>query len=181
MDISRVEKAIRELLIAIGEDPDREGLRETPRRVAEELEEFFSGYKAEEDFTSFQESYQDVVILRDLSFFSFCEHHLLPFIGKAHIAYSPAGKIAGISKLARVVDKYARRLQVQERLTEQIADELMEKLQPKGLLVLLEAEHLCMVLRGVKRPGSLVVTSAVRGVYKEDPSLCRNILSLLGK
>ncbi|MGB9608419.1 MAG: GTP cyclohydrolase I FolE, partial [bacterium] len=167
--------------IAIGEDPEREGLRETPRRVADALEELLAGYEEkEENFTLFEEDLNEVVILKDIPFFSLCEHHLLPFIGKAHIAYLPNHKIAGVSKLVRTVEKYARRLQVQERLTNEIADELMERLKPKGLIVLIEAEHLCMTLRGVRSPGSLVITYQARGIY-EDESLARSILALLGK
>lgn len=149
MDKKRIEKAVKEILIAIGEDPEREGLRETPRRVADALEELLSGYEEkEENFTLFEEDLNEVVILKDIPFFSLCEHHLLPFIGKAHIAYLPNHKIAGVSKLVRTVEKYARRLQVQERLTNEIADELMERLKPKGLIVLIEAEHLCMTRKG---------------------------------
>ncbi len=182
MDKERIEKAVREILFAIGENPEREGLRETPRRVAEAMEELLKGYELkEDDFTVFQNQSQETVILRDIPFFSLCEHHLLPFIGKAHIAYIPQGKIAGVSKLVRVVDKYAHRLQVQERLTEEITNELWEKVQPKGLLVLLEAEHLCMTLRGVRSPGSLVVTLGVRGIYEEQESLRNAVLSLLGR
>jgi GTP cyclohydrolase I len=181
MDKEKIEKAVKEILIAIGEDPEREGLRETPRRVAEAMEELLAGYeKREEDFTVFETDSDGVVILRDIPIFSFCEHHLLPFIGKAHIAYLPNGKIAGVSKLVRTVEKYARRLQVQERLTKEIADELMERLNPKGLIVLIEAEHLCMTLRGVRSTGSVVVTYQARGIY-EDESLSRSILSLFGK
>ena len=181
MDKVRIEKAIKEILLAIGEDPEREGLRETPKRVAEAMEELLSGYeKQEEDFTTFKEESDEVVILKDIPIFSFCEHHFLPFIGKAHIAYRPNGKIAGVSKLVRIVEKYARRLQVQERLTREIASELMEKINPKGLIVLVEAEHLCMTLRGVRSPGSVVITYQARGIY-EDESLSRSILSLLRK
>ncbi|MGB9876602.1 MAG: GTP cyclohydrolase I FolE [bacterium] len=181
MDKKRIEKAVKEILIAIGEDPEREGLRETPRRVADALEELLAGYEEkEENFTLFEEDLNEVVILKDIPFFSLCEHHLLPFIGKAHIAYLPNHKIAGVSKLVRTVEKYARRLQVQERLTNEIADELMERLKPKGLIVLIEAEHLCMTLRGVRSPGSLVITYQARGIY-EDESLARSILALFGK
>jgi GTP cyclohydrolase I len=181
MDKERIEKAVKEILIAIGEDPERDGLRETPRRVAEAMEELLAGYeKREEDFTVFEDKSDGVIILRDIPIFSFCEHHLLPFIGKAHIAYLPNGKIAGISKLVRTIEKYSRRLQVQERLTKEIADELMERLNPKGLVVVIEAEHLCMTLRGVRSPGSVVVTYQARGIYEEE-SLSRSILSLFGK
>lgn len=175
MDKERIERAVREILLAIGENPEREGLKETPRRVAEALEEMLAGYEREEDdFTVFSENLNETIILKDIPFFSFCEHHLLPFIGKAHIAYIPNGKIAGVSKLVRTVEKHARRLQVQERLTREIANELWEKLQPKGLLVLMEAEHLCMTLRGVKSPGSIVTTMEGRGIYEEETA--RNII-----
>lgn len=182
MDKDRIEKAVREILLAIGEDPEREGLRRTPSRVAEALEELLAGYvPEEEDFTLFEDDSQQTVILKNISFFSLCEHHLLPFIGKAHIAYLPNGKIAGISKLVRVVEKHSRKLQVQERLTREITDELWERIKPRGLLVLLEAEHLCMTLRGVRSSGSLVVTLGVRGIYEEQASLRDAILDLLRK
>lgn len=182
MDKERIEKAVREILLAIGEKPEREGLRETPRRVAEALEELLAGYEMEEDdFTVFENESQETVILKNIQFFSLCEHHLLPFIGKAHIAYIPQGKIAGVSKLVRVVEKYARRLQVQERLTREIMEELWERLEPRGLLVVLEAEHLCMTLRGVRSPGSLVVTLGVKGIYEEQKNLRDSILALLKK
>lgn len=180
MDKGRIEQAVREILIAIGENPNREGLAETPRRVAEALEELLAGYEIkEDDFTVFHDRTSGTVILKDIPFFSLCEHHLLPFFGKAHIAYLPDEKIAGVSKLVRVVEKYARRLQVQERLTKEIADELWGKINPRGLLVLMEAEHLCMTLRGVKSPGSLVVTLESRGVYEEQEYLRDAILAIL--
>lgn len=181
MDKERIEKAVREVLIAIGENPEREGLLETPRRVAEALEELLAGYQIEDDFAVFQDESKGTVILKDIPFFSLCEHHLLPFIGKAHIAYLPNGKIAGVSKIVRVVEKYSKRLQVQERLTKEIVDELWRQIQPLGLLVLLEAEHLCMTLRGVKSPGALVVTVEARGIYEEQKPLRNEIITLLKK
>jgi GTP cyclohydrolase IA len=174
LDPERVERAVKELLIAIGEDPDREGLVATPRRVAAMYEELFSG--VDEDPSkhltlTFAAEHDEMVMVRDIPFASLCEHHLVPFMGKAHVAYIPGedGRITGLSKLARLVDAYAKRLQVQERMTSQIADTLMETLAPRGALVVVEAEHLCMSMRGVKKPGTLTVTSALRGIFKDDP------------
>jgi GTP cyclohydrolase I len=167
-DHARAEAAVRELLIAVGEDPDREGLRETPARVARAYAELFSGMRmSAEDVltTTFDIGHDEMILVRDLELWSMCEHHLVPFTGMAHIGYIPAenGRITGLSKLARLVDVYARRPQVQERLTTQIADSLMEILQAQGAIVVIEAEHLCMTMRGVRKPGSKTVTSAVRG------------------
>jgi GTP cyclohydrolase I len=166
-----VERAVRELLEAMGEDPDRDGLVRTPSRVADMFTEIFSGLK--EDPAShltvrFDADHDEMVMVREIPLYSTCEHHLVPFIGKAHVAYIPGddGRITGLSKLARLVDGFARRPQVQERLTTQIADTINEVLQPKGVLVVIEAEHLCMSMRGVRKPGSLTVTSAVRGLFK---------------
>jgi GTP cyclohydrolase I len=174
LDPERVERAVKELLIAIGEDPDREGLVATPRRVAAMYEELFSG--VDEDPSkhltlTFAAEHDEMVMVRDIPFASLCEHHLVPFMGKAHVAYIPGedGRITGLSKLARLVDAYAKRLQVQERMTSQIADTLMATLAPRGALVVVEAEHLCMSMRGVKKPGTLTVTSALRGIFKDDP------------
>ncbi|HKY77925.1 MAG TPA: GTP cyclohydrolase I FolE [Acidimicrobiia bacterium] len=171
IDRARVERAVRELLEAIGEDPDRDGLVRTPSRVADMFSEIFSGL--EEDPAShltvrFDADHDEMVMVRDIPLYSTCEHHLVPFIGKAHVAYIPGddGRITGLSKLARLVDGFARRPQVQERLTTQIADTINEVLRPKGVLVVIEAEHLCMSMRGVRKPGSLTVTSAVRGLFK---------------
>jgi GTP cyclohydrolase I len=168
-----VERAVRELLEAIGEDPDRDGLVRTPSRVADMFSEIFSGL--EEDPAShltvrFDADHDEMVMVREIPLYSTCEHHLVPFIGKAHVAYIPGddGRITGLSKLARLVDGFARRPQVQERLTTQIADTINEVLKPKGVLVVIEAEHLCMSMRGVRKPGSLTVTSAVRGLFKTN-------------
>ena len=183
LDYARAEAAIRELLYAIGEDPDREGLLETPSRVARACAEVFAGMQ--EDPSShltkqFHEAdHEEMVIVRDIPFTSMCEHHLLPFTGRAHVAYIPRkGRITGLSKLARCVEGYARRPQVQERMTSQIADAIMATLKPLGALVVVEAEHMCMTARGIKKPGSLTVTSAVRGSFKEDEKTRAEALSL---
>ena len=173
VDIERAQAAVRELLDAIGEDPTRNGLLDTPRRVAAMYDELFAGMHedpSEHLEVTFDEAHGDMVLVRDIPFSSLCEHHLVPFMGKAHVAYIPGrdGRITGLSKLARVVDGYARRLQVQERMTSQIADDIQRVLEPRGALVVLEAEHLCMTMRGVKKPGALTVTSAVRGIFKDD-------------
>ena len=182
LDYARAEAAIRELLYAIGEDPDREGLLETPSRVARACTEIFAGMQ--EDPSShltkqFHEAdHEEMVIVRDIPFTSMCEHHLLPFTGRAHVAYIPRkGRITGLSKLARCVEGYARRPQVQERMTSQIADAIMATLKPLGALVVVEAEHMCMTARGIKKPGSLTVTSAVRGSFKEDEKTRAEALS----
>ena len=166
VDKARTEAAVRETLIALGDDPDRPGLRDTPRRVAETYAEIFGGMTTnaiEVLRVGFDEGHDEMVILRDISFYSMCEHHLLPFHGVAHVAYIPNGRVVGVSKIARLVDVIARRPQLQERLTCQIADTLMAALQPDGAAVSVEAEHLCMTMRGIKKPGSLMVTSAMRG------------------
>jgi GTP cyclohydrolase IA len=173
-DPERVERAVVELLEAIGEDPEREGLKETPRRIASMYEELFAGMDEDPSkhlTVTFEAEHDEMVMVRDIPFASLCEHHLVPFIGRAHVAYIPGadGRITGLSKLARLVDAFARRLQVQERMTAQIADTLMDTLAPRGALVVVEAEHLCMSMRGVKKPGTLTVTSALRGIFKEDP------------
>ncbi|NLN28585.1 MAG: GTP cyclohydrolase I FolE [Firmicutes bacterium] len=173
IDQERIREAVTMIIEAIGEDPNREGLADTPRRIAEMYAEIFSGL--EEDVAQhlevvFTEEHDEMVLVRDIPFYSMCEHHFLPFFGKAHVAYIPAGgRVTGLSKLARVVEGFARRPQMQERLTSQIADLLMEKLQPEGVAVVIEAEHLCMSMRGVKKPGSQTVTSAVRGRFRTDP------------
>ncbi len=169
VDIERVEAAVRELLLAIGEDPEREGLRDTPRRVAESYAEVFGGLAIDPEAlleVGFEEGHDEMVILRDIPFFSMCEHHLLPFHGVAHVAYVPRGRVVGISKIARLVDAIARRPQLQERLTCQVADTLMRALEPDGVAVALDAEHLCMTMRGIKKPGSRMVTSAMRGTFQ---------------
>lgn len=183
LDKARVEAAVRELLAAIGEDPDREGLQETPARVARACEEIFAGMHedpAEHLRKQFHEAdHEEMVIVRDIPFTSMCEHHLLPFNGKAHVAYIPRkGRITGLSKIARCVEGYARRPQVQERLTSQIADAFMEVLQPLGVLVVMEAEHMCMTARGVRKPGATTVTSAVRGTFKSDQRTREEALAL---
>ena len=183
IDTPRAEAAVREFLFAIGEDPDREGLLETPSRVARACEEVFSGMHedpADHLLKQFHEAdHEEMVIVRDIPFTSMCEHHLLPFVGKAHVAYIPRkGRITGLSKIARCVEGYARRPQVQERMTSQIADAIMRSLQPLGTLVVVEAEHSCMTARGIKKPGSLTITSAVRGSFKEDEKTRAEALSL---
>ena len=173
MDEPRIEKAVREILEAIGEDPDRDGLQNTPARVAAMYTEVFSGLHTDPDellTVTFEADHDEMVMVKDIDLTSLCEHHLVPFIGKAHVAYIPNedGRITGLSKLARVVDAYAHRPQVQERLTTQIAESIERVLQPRGVLVVLEAEHLCMSMRGVKKPGALTVTSAVRGQFLNE-------------
>jgi GTP cyclohydrolase I len=182
-DEKRVEDAVREILYAIGEDPERDGLKETPGRVGRAFREMFGGlYKRPEDVltTTFDIGHDEMVLVRDIELFSTCEHHLVPFHGVAHIGYIPSkdGKITGLSKLARLVDVYARRPQVQERLTSQIADALMRILEPRGAIVVIEAEHLCMTMRGVRKPGAMTVTSAVRGSMR-DPVTRGEAMSLI--
>ena len=170
-DNERVEKAVRELISALGENPDREGLKETPARIARMYAEVFAGlYMDPTEYlnTQFDEGHDEMVILRDIPFYSMCEHHFLPFHGVAHVGYIPEGKIVGLSKLARVVEGFARRPQVQERLTAQIADAIMAALEPDGAAVVIECQHLCMTMRGVRKPGSIMVTSAVRGLFKRS-------------
>jgi GTP cyclohydrolase I len=182
MDLDRIERAVREILIAVGEDADREGLKRTPRRVAKMYQELFSGLTkdpAEHLTTAFTETYDELVVLRDICFNSMCEHHLLPFEGKAHVAYLPDGQVVGISKLARVVDEFAHRPQVQERLTSQIADLLMDRLKAKGVAVVLTATHTCMTCRGIKKAGSLMITSAIRGLCRSDARTRGEVMSLL--
>jgi len=173
VDRTRVERAVREILSAVGEDPDREGLRDTPRRVAEMYEEIFAGLRDSPDQhleVTFAADHDEMVMVRDIPLYSMCEHHLVPFTGRAHVAYIPGedGRITGLSKLARLVEAYARRPQVQERLTTQIADEIERTLSPRGVFVVIEAEHLCMSMRGVQKPGATTVTSAVRGLFREN-------------
>jgi GTP cyclohydrolase I len=175
VDAARVERAVREILEAIGEDPRRDGLLETPRRVGAMYEEIFSGIGDDPSrhvTVTFAAEHDEMVMVRDIPFSSLCEHHLVPFIGRVHVAYIPAddGRITGLSKLARLVEGFARRLQVQERMTTQIADAIEQRLGPRGVLVVAEAEHLCMSMRGVKKPGTLTITSSVRGLFRSDPS-----------
>ncbi|WP_405937457.1 GTP cyclohydrolase I FolE [Streptomyces sp. NBC_00726] len=182
-DEKRAEAAVRELLLAVGEDPDREGLRETPARVARAYKEIFAGlYQQPEDVltTTFDLGHDEMVLVKDIEVFSTCEHHLVPFRGVAHVGYIPAtsGKITGLSKLARLVDVYARRPQVQERLTTQIAESLMEILEPRGVIVVIECEHMCMSMRGIRKPGAKTLTSAVRGQLR-DPATRAEAMSLI--
>jgi GTP cyclohydrolase I len=173
VDRARIEQAVREILVAIGEDPDRDGLVGTPARVARMYEEIFAGLHDDPSSylkTTFEADHDEMVMVRDIPMYSACEHHLLPWVGKAHVAYIPNddGRITGLSKLARLVDAYAKRPQVQERLTSQIADELDRSLEPKGVMVVIEAEHLCMTMRGIRKPGATTVTSAVRGLFRRS-------------
>jgi GTP cyclohydrolase I len=182
MDLDRIAVAVREILMAVGENPDREGLKKTPMRVAKMYQELFRGLlldPARHLDTAFTETYDELVVLRDISFNSMCEHHLMPFEGKAHVAYLPAGQVVGISKLARVVDEFAHRPQVQERLTSQIADLLMDRLEAKGVAVVIHATHTCMTCRGIKKAGSLMITSAVRGLCRTDARTRAEVMSLL--
>lgn len=183
-DMPRAEAAVRELLAAIGEDPDREGLRETPARVARAFAELTAGLHAEPTAalsTTFELGHDELVLVRDIELWSLCEHHLVPFTGVAHVGYIPApnGRIVGLSKLARLLDVYARRPQVQERLTTQVADALDALLEPVGTVVVIEAEHLCMTMRGVRKPGASTVTSSVRGILRTDPAARAEAMSLI--
>jgi GTP cyclohydrolase I len=185
-DAARVERAVREILLAIGEDPDRDGLRETPARVARAYAETFSGLRQDPKevlTTTFDLGHDEMVLVKDIEVFSTCEHHLVPFHGVAHVAYIPAkdGRITGLSKLARLVDVYARRPQVQERLTSQVADALMDVLDPRGVMVVVECEHLCMSMRGVRKPGSRTVTSAMRGQMRDPASRAEALSLILGR
>ncbi len=182
IDMERIEKAVVEILSAVGEDVGREGLKNTPNRVARMYAELLGGVHKDpkEHLESvFTENYDEIVLLRDVPFYSICEHHLMPFIGTANIAYLPDGKVLGVSKLARIVDCFARRLQLQERLTSQIANLIMDNLKPKGVAVVLEASHSCMTIRGIKKPGSTMVTSALRGTFKKDPRTRSEVMSLI--
>jgi GTP cyclohydrolase I len=182
VDHARIERAVREILAAVGEDPDREGLRETPARVARMYAELFSGLREDPRIhlqKFFTEKYDEVVLVRDISFNSMCEHHMMPFMGKAHIGYMPDGRVVGLSKLARVVEGVARRPQVQERMTEQIANLLIEELQVRGVAVVIEAVHTCMTVRGVRKPGSVCVTSAMKGVFRSNSSTRAEIMTLI--
>jgi GTP cyclohydrolase I len=185
IDLARIEKAVREILIAVGEDPDRDGLLRTPQRVAEMYAEICAGLHEDPSrhlVTTFEANHDEMVLVRDIPLYSICEHHLVAFHGRAHVAYIPGddGRITGLSKLARLVDGLAKRPQVQERLTTQIADALQNALQPRGAFVLIEAEHLCMSMRGVRKPGTLTITSAVRGLFKDNPATRAEVMALLG-
>ncbi len=182
VDLARIESAVREILEAVGENPDREGLLETPGRVARMYAELFSGLSSNPKrhlSKFFTEIYDEVVLVRDIAFHSMCEHHLLPFIGTAHIGYIPNGKVIGLSKLARVVDEISHRPQVQERMTQQIADLLIDQLQAKGVAVVIEATHSCMSIRGIRKPGSLCVTSAMKGIFRSNLSSRAEVMALI--
>ncbi|MFF0150799.1 GTP cyclohydrolase I FolE [Micromonospora sp. NPDC005203] len=184
VDLGRIEKAVREILIAVGEDPDRDGLQQTPARVARAYAELFAGLRvdpAQVLSTTFEANHEELVIVRDIDVMSLCEHHLLPFRGSAHIGYIPGpdGRITGLSKLARLVEVFARRPQVQERLTSQVADLLMSKLAPRGVVVVLECEHMCMAMRGIQKSGAKTITSAVRGVLQSDSKSRAEAMSLI--
>jgi GTP cyclohydrolase I len=183
MDKRKIEKAVAEILKAIGEDVKRKDIRNTPRRVAEMYEEILDGMKKDPEKeleVVFEKDHDEIVLLKDIPLYSVCEHHLLPFIGRAHVAYIPKdNRVTGLSKLARVVDIFSRRLQVQERLTTDIAEVIMRKLKPKGVMVIIEAEHLCMSMRGVKKPGVLTITSAVRGIFRKNEKTRAEAMSLI--
>lgn len=182
IDHDRIQRAVREILLAVGENPDREGLKETPARVARMYAEVFSGIKEDPAHhlqKTFTQKYDEMVLVKDITFESMCEHHLLPFIGRAHVAYLPDGKIVGLSKLARVIEVVSRRPQVQERITETVADLIEKELHPKGVAVVLEAEHFCMCMRGVRKPGSKTITSAMRGGFKANHSTRMELMSLI--
>lgn len=183
MDKTKIQRAVRMILEAIGEDPRRNDLKKTPERVSQMYEEIFSGISGDpsrELEVLLAEKHDEIVLLKDIPLYSICEHHLLPFIGKAHIAYIPKNnRVTGLSKIARVVEILSKRLQVQERLTTEIAEILMKKVKPMGVMVIIEAEHLCMSMRGVKKPGVLTITSAVRGIFKENPKTRAETMSLI--
>jgi GTP cyclohydrolase I len=181
IDTERIRKAVKEILLAVGEDTKREGLKKTPERVARMYAELLGGMHEDpkKHLSIFSENYDEIVLLRDVPFYSICEHHLMPFIGSANVAYLPSGTVLGVSKLARVVDCFARRLQTQEKLTYQIADFIMNSLKPQGVAVVLEASHSCMTIRGIKKPGSVMVTSALRGIFKRDPRSRNEVMSLM--
>lgn len=182
VDYARIERAVREILAAVGEDPDREGLLETPSRVARMYAELFRGLRSDPRQhlrKVFQEKYDEVVLVRDITFCSVCEHHLLPFMGKAHIGYMPNGKVVGLSKLGRVVEEISRRPQVQERMTEEIAQLLEDELDARGIAVVIEATHTCMTIRGIRKPGSLCVTSAMKGIFRQNLSTRSELMQLI--
>lgn len=186
VDKKRIEKAVREILIAVGEDPEREGLKGTPLRVARMYEEIFSGLKKDpkKDLVVYyeKEEYSEIVLVKDIPVYSICEHHLVPFFGKVHVAYLPdKKKLTGLSKIIRVVDTIARRPQLQERLTKQVADTIMEAVNPKGVIVIMEAEHFCITMRGIKKPGSKIVTSVMRGIFLKDARTRAEAMALIGK
>ena len=185
VDLDRIAAAVREILLAVGEDPERDGLVKTPMRVARMYEEIFAGLREDPSqhlTVTFEASHDEMVMVRDIPLYSACEHHLVPFHGVAHVAYIPGddGRITGLSKLARLVDGFAHRPQVQERLTAQVADAMVKILQPRGVFVVIECEHLCMSMRGVRKPGTLTVTSAVRGIFKANPATRAEAMALIG-
>ncbi len=183
MDTAKIKKAVLMILEAIGEDPKREGLKETPERVARMYEDFFSGlHKNPKDDlkTTYSQEHDEIILLKDISFYSICEHHLLPFLGKAHVAYIPEkNRVVGLSKLARVVETVSKKPQMQERLTSEIANTIMESLKPKGVIVVIHAEHLCMTMRGIKKPGSHMVTSAVKGIFRKNSTTRAEAFALI--
>jgi len=182
MDTARIRAAVREIIIGVGEDPDREGIRDTPRRVADMYAEVFAGLRedpADVLRVGFEEGHQEMVIVKDIPFYSMCEHHFLPFHGVAHVGYIPNGRVVGLSKLARAVEILARRPQLQERLSSQLADVIMETMAPQGVAVVIKAEHLCMTMRGIRKPGSLTVTSAMRGVFQRGSATRAEFMSLI--
>lgn len=184
MDKGKIEAAVRDILEAIGEDPDREGLRDTPKRIARMYEEIFAGLESDPsehlNIHFQEEKYEELVLVKDIPFYSMCEHHLVPFYGKAHVGYIPKdGKLTGLSKIARVVDTVAKRPQLQERLSSMIADTIVDKLEPHGVIVVVEAEHMCMTMRGVKKPGSKTITSVVRGVFQKDAKARSEAMALI--
>ncbi|MBR6332510.1 MAG: GTP cyclohydrolase I FolE [Dehalococcoidales bacterium] len=184
MDQQQIKDSVRQILLSIGEDPDREGLKETPRRVAEMYKEIFSGLEADpikELAVGFELGHHEMILLKDIPFYSMCEHHMLPFYGVAHVAYIPneEGRVVGISKIARVVDIIARKPQIQERMVSEIADAINEGLKPLGVAVVVQAEHMCMIMRGIKKPGTSVITSALRGAFKNNPTTRAEFMSLI--
>ena len=183
-DIARMRRAVREIILALGEDPEREGLRETPRRVADMYAEVFAGlHQDPEDVlqVGFEEGHQEMVIVKDIPFYSMCEHHFLPFHGVAHVGYIPNGRVVGLSKLARALEILARRPQLQERLSSQLADAIMSALEPAGVAIVIKADHLCMTMRGIRKPGSQTVTSAMRGVFQRGAATRAEFMSLIGE
>lgn len=185
MDSKKIKKAVRDTLIAIGEDPKRKDLKDTPRRIADMYEEILSGMKSDPEKeleVIFEKEHDEIILLKNIPFYSMCEHHMLPFVGKAHVAYIPSdNRVTGLNGLVRVVDIFAKRLQVQERITTDIADVIMKKLKPKGALVIIEAEHMCMSMRGVRKPGVMTITSAVRGVFRKNEKTRAEAMALIKK
>lgn len=186
MDLEKIERAVKDILEAIGEDPNREGLKDTPQRVAKMYSEIFAGVgqdpKKELELCFEDEKYEELVLLKDITFYSMCEHHLVPFFGKAHVAYIPkGGRVTGLSRLAKVIEGLAQRLQLQERLTKRAADAIMEVLEPYGVAVVIEAEHMCMTMRGMRQTGTKTITSAVRGIFQEDLGARNEVMALINK